>query len=249
MNLSSVTSVVERRLLVNYRVDPDVAASLLPAPLRPQRVAGWAVAGICLIRLGQLRPRWLPGRLGMRSENAAHRVAVEWDGADGREVGVYIPRRDSDSVLNTVVGGRLFPGRQHRASFDVSETAQDLHVAFASADGTTSASVDVRTANELPGSALFADVREASDFFLHGSTGFSAASEPCLLDGVRLHADRWVVEPVEVHAVRSSFFDDTRLFPRGSATFDSALLMRDMPATWSAVKPMRVSEVHPARSA
>lgn len=249
MNLSSVTSIIERRLLVNYRVDPDIVASLLPVPLRPQRVAGWAVAGICLIRLGQLRPSWLPGWLGTRSENAAHRIAVEWDGADGRQVGVYIPRRDSDSLLNTVVGGRLFPGRHHRASFDVSETAQDLHVAFASADGTTSVSVDVRTANELLGSALFADMRKASDFFLQGSTGFSAASEPRMLDGVRLHADRWMVEPAEVHAVRSSFFDDTRRFPQGSAIFDSALLMRDIPATWSAITPMRVSEVQPARSA
>ena len=45
-----MSSVIERRLLVNYRVDPGVARSLLPAPLRPQVVNGWAVAGICLIR-------------------------------------------------------------------------------------------------------------------------------------------------------------------------------------------------------
>ena len=58
MRAPSMSSIVERRLLVNYRVDPEVAASLLPAPLRPQLANGWGVAGICLIRLGRLRPSW-----------------------------------------------------------------------------------------------------------------------------------------------------------------------------------------------
>jgi hypothetical protein len=101
-----MSSVVERRLLVNYRVDPSIAAGLLPAPLRPQLVGGWAVAGICLIRLGQLRPSAIPGRLGLRSENAAHRIAVEWDGSQGTSTGVYIPRRDSGSAINVLAGGR-----------------------------------------------------------------------------------------------------------------------------------------------
>ena len=46
---------------------------------RPQLVEGRAVAGICLIRLGSLRPKGLPASLGVTTENAAHRIAVEWD--------------------------------------------------------------------------------------------------------------------------------------------------------------------------
>jgi hypothetical protein len=232
-----MSSIVERRLLVNYRVDPEAAASLLPAPLRPQLVNGWAVAGICLIRLGRLRPSWVPGWAGMRTENAAHRIAVEWDGTGGRQSGVYIPRRDSNSVATVLAGGRLFPGEHHRASFDVRETAQDLHVAFASTDGTAHVSIDVRVAQRLQGSALFADLREASDFFRRGSAGFSATRDSGRLDGLELRADRWVVEPAEVHAVCSSFFSDVRLFPPGSATLDCALLMRDIPVTWTATQP------------
>ena len=60
-------------------------------------------------------------------------------------------------------------------------------------------------------------------------------------DGVELRTDRWRVEPVEVHAVRSSFFDDPHRFPPGSTVLDCALLMRDIPATWSALEPMRVT--------
>jgi hypothetical protein len=231
-----MSSVIERRLLVNYRVDPEVAANLLPTSLRPQLVKGWAVAGICLIRLGRLGPSWVPGWAGMRTENAAHRIAVEWDGTGGRLSGVYIPRRDTDSVATVLAGGRLFPGEHHRASFDVRETARNLHVAFASTDGAARVSVDVRVAQRLQGSALFAGLQDASDFFRHGSAGFSATRDSGRLDGLELSADRWVVEPAEVHAVSSSFFDDTRLFPPGSATFDCALLMRDIPVTWTAIR-------------
>jgi hypothetical protein len=52
-----------------------------------------------------------------------------------------------------------------------------------------------------------------------------------------LRADRWVVEPPEADAVSSSFFDDARLFPPGSATIDCGLLMLDIPASWAAVQP------------
>jgi hypothetical protein len=231
----SMSSVIERRLLVNYRVDPEVAARLLPEPMRPELVNGWAVAGICLIRLGRLRPSWMPGWAGMRTENAAHRIAVEWDAPGGRRSGVYIPRRDSDSVATVLAGGRLFPGEHHRANFDVRETDRDLHVAFASTDGTARVSIDIRVAQQLRGSALFPGLRDASDFFRHGSAGFSATRDRGRLDGLELRADRWVVEPAEVRSVSSSFFDDARLFPPGSATLDCALVMRDIPAAWTAI--------------
>jgi len=173
----------------------------------------------------------------MRTENAAHRVAVEWDAESGRQSGVYIPRRDSNSVVTVLAGGRLFPGVHHRASFDVHETARNLHVAFASTDGTTHVSVDIRVAQQLQGSALFADLREASDFFRGGSAGFSATRDSGRLDGLELRADCWVVEPAEVDSVCSSFFDDARLFPPGSAAIDCALLMREIPVTWNAIHP------------
>jgi hypothetical protein len=234
--------VVERRLLVNYRTDPGATARLVPAPLRPQRVNGWAVAGICLIRLGQLRPLRVPAVLGLRSENAAHRIAVEWDTPDGLATGVYIPRRDSGSVLNVAVGGRLFPGRHHRARFEVRETVEELRVGFASADGTGSARVQVRTAGQLTGSELFADLDTASAFFRNGAVGYSATRDDRCMDGLELRCDAWRVEATEVLAAESSFFDDPRRFPAGSAILDCALLMRDTPVRWQPLPAMSTVE-------
>ena len=240
MRQPRVSTVVERRLLVNYRVDPGVAASLLPAPLRPQQLSGWAVAGICLIRLGQIRPAWVPHGLGLRSENAAHRIAVQWDGPRGTQTGVFIQRRDTGSALTVLVGGRLFPGMHHQARFDVRETPSDLHVAYASRDGSTHVSVDAQMAMRFEGSTLFASLEQASTFFLKDSAGFSATCDRHRLDGLRLTTSSWQVQPVDVRAVHSSFFDDLDRFPPGSATLDCALLMRDVPVIWSPLAPMLV---------
>ncbi len=143
---SRLSSTIERRLLVNYRVDPYVAAALLPAPLRPQLVRGQAVAGICLLRIGGVRPGWAPAATGLTSENAAHRISVEWDGPDGVERGVYIPRRDTASRLNAFAGGRLYPGEHGRADFTVREDADAVRVAFATRDGAVEVDATVEPA-------------------------------------------------------------------------------------------------------
>jgi hypothetical protein len=236
MRLPRIDGEIERRLLVNYRVDPEALTPLLPARFRPQLVDGAGVAGICLIRLGGLRPRGVPRSLAIpRSENAAHRIAVEWDGPDGVQTGVYIPRRDTDSRLTVLLGGRAFPGAHSRARFDVTETDDDLRVAFRAVDGGAAADVHVRLSEKLQSSALFADATAASAFFEQGSVGWSPGTAPEKLEGVRLDTTAWRVEPGQVVSARSSFFDDTTRFPAGSAELDCALVMRRVPVSWGAM--------------
>ncbi|MFD7908522.1 DUF2071 domain-containing protein [Kitasatospora sp. NPDC059722] len=238
MRQPKLSSVVERRLLVNYRVDPDVAARLLPGPLRPHLANGHAVAGICLLRLGEVRPAWAPRVFGLRSENAAHRIAVEWDGPDGVESGVYIPRRDTASPLNAWAGGLLFPGEHGRADFEVHETPDRVRVALAARDGGTRVDVTVDLADDLRDSELFADLTEASRFFRLGAKGFSPTRAGHHLDGMELGTDAWHVDAGRVHSAASSFFDDPDRFPPGSATLDCALVMRDVPVRWQPLPPM-----------
>lgn len=134
MRIPVLQGVIDRRLLVNYRVKPEAVAAILPPPFRPKLIRGWAIAGICLIRLRKLRPRMLPAFIGMSSENAAHRIAVEWDDAGGVREGVYIPRRDSNSRFNTMVGGRLFPGVHHHARFVTDESDDHIRIDMTSDD-------------------------------------------------------------------------------------------------------------------
>lgn len=122
MRIPVVRGLIARRILVNYRFDPEALARVLPPPFRPKLVAGYGIAGICLIRLQHIRPKFLPGVLGVASENAAHRIAVEWTENGLMRERVYIPRRDTSSRFNSLFGGRLFPGVHHQAHSDLHAT-------------------------------------------------------------------------------------------------------------------------------
>ena len=237
MRAPAIASTIERRLLVNYRLDPAAAARILPHGMRPDLAGGFAVGGICLIRLGRLRPRPVPAPFGLRTENAAHRIAVVWDGPGGPRRGVYIPRRDTSSALTARLGGRVFAGEQHRAEFEVCESDGRLRVGFRAKDGGASARVEVRTAEEFSGSALFGDLEEASRFFRDAPTGYAARATGSGLDGVTLDTAGWEVTPTDLISVESSYFADAELFPRGTAQPDTALLMRDIEAGWNAEPP------------
>lgn len=223
--------VIERRLLINFRVDPGALEQVLPIPFRPQRVNGMGVAGICLLRLGSLRPKGFPPGLGLRSENVAHRIAVEWDSRDGPQRGVYIPRRDSASLINVAAGGRLFPGVHHRAAFSVEEAADRVSVGVRAKDRSMQVSVSATISGQFAQSRLFSTFAEASRFFESGSLGYSDTSDPGHFDGLRLHTDAWAVEPLSLDAVRSSFFEGGVL-DRAAAELDCGLIMRNVAVTW-----------------
>jgi hypothetical protein len=241
MRIPTITGTIKRRLLVNFRADPAVVQRLIPGPFRPKLHRGFAIVGVCLIRLEQVRPAGLPAALGLASENAAHRFAVEWPDEDGtvRE-GVYIPRRDTGSRLNQLAGGRLFPGEHHAARFTVNETEGRIDFAMRSLDDAVTIRVKGGPATALPGSSCFGSLLEASAFFEGGSLGYSATRDQHRLDGLRLNTLSWRVQALEISEVYSSYFADRARFPDGSVDFDHALIMRDIPHEWHQAADMRV---------
>lgn len=232
MRIPVIRGVIERRILANYRVAPEVLARVLPPPFQPQLVNGFGIAGICLIRLAHVRPRMFPSFLGLNSENAAHRIAVEWQVDGQRHTGVFIPRRDTSSWLNVAAGGRVFPGVHGRAHFDIHEDGDRFHVAMNSTDGKTSVLVDGHIADGLPSGSVFSSVGDVSAFFKAGAVGYSPDASGCHFDGLELRCTNWMVEPLAVERIESSFFADEATFPAGSVTFDNALLMRNIDHEW-----------------
>ena len=236
MRIPVIQGVIDRRILANFRVRPDALERILPPPFRPKLVEGWGVAGICLIRLKQIRPRGLPGFIGVSSENAAHRIAVQWDVAGQTREGVFVPRRDSSSRLNALAGGRVFPGVHHRASFDVHET--DTSISLKMHGNGASVAIDAMTDASFPATSIFRTLELASEFFRSGSVGYSPASRVGEFDGLELRTPNWRVEPLDVKSIHSSFFGDAERFPAGSVHFDCALLMRGVQHEWHGREPI-----------
>jgi hypothetical protein len=239
MKIPTITGIIDRRILVNFTVDMDVAKTIVPAPFTPKAVNGKAIAGICLIRLKDVRPKGLPAFIGIGSENGAHRIAVEWQEDGQTKEGVYIPRRDTSSLFNTLTGGRVFPGKHHHAKFDVDEKGDDYHVAFESSDGTI-ISIDAKRTETFNPQSVFKSLSTASEFFKAGSTGYSPNGNK--YEGLLLETDKWEVKALEVSQVRSSYFEDESVFPKGSVQFDNALLMTNIPHEWLSKSDKQVTD-------
>jgi hypothetical protein len=223
MPLPVITGLIKRRLLINFRADPEVTQPLLPAGLRPKLHDSHAIVGICLIRLEQIRPKGLPALIGVASEDAAHRIAVQWTGSDGQpEEGVFIPRRDTDSALNVLAGGRMFPGVHHLSRFAVKDDGQTVSVSMTPDDRNATIEVSGGEAASLPRSSCFASLEDSSAFFEPGCIGYSTARNANRLDGLKLRTHDWQVRPLEVTGVHSGFFADETRFPKGSIEFDHA---------------------------
>lgn len=240
MRLPTIQGIIRRRILANFHIDPQVLQRHLPSRFRPKLHGGLAVAGICLIRLEHIRPRLMPELIGLSSENAAHRAAVLWDEDGVTREGVFISRRDTDSRLNHLLGGRIFPGEHHQASFSVVESGSEINFSMKSADAAVAVEIEGSIAEEMPSTSIFSSLAEASSFFEGGSLGYSVTAEPDRLDGLTLETKEWRVEPLQVKRVYSSYFSDEEKFPKSSIEFDHALIMRNIEHEWHSVDDLYV---------
>lgn len=233
MRIPVIQGTIKRRILVNYRADPVVVQRLLRSPFRMKLHNDHAIVGVCLIRLEHIRPVGIPAALGISSENAAHRIAVEWkDEAGVEREGVFVPRRDTGSILNRVAGGRIFPGEHHAAKFNVIDVNGHIEFTMLSDDSKVAVSVVGDDSDTLPATSIFESLAEASAFFEGGRLRYSVTKDPDRLDGLFLWTLDWRVRALPVSKVQSSFFEGRGTFPDGSVEFDHALIMRDIRHEW-----------------
>lgn len=241
MKIPVLQGNIARRILLNFRADPAVVQTHLPAKFRPKLHNGHAILGVCLIRLEQIRPQWMPLPLGLCSENAAMRIAVRWDENGVAREGVFIPRRDTSSWLNHWTGGRIFPGQHHRAAFHMRDTGANIELRMQAHDGKNCIRVCGRVDEKWPNDSCFAALGDASTFFEAGSLGYSVRADTDDLNGLVLQTLCWQVENLTVSEAFVSEFADTSRFPENSVQFDHALLMRNIAHQWHAAPSLRAN--------
>jgi hypothetical protein len=232
MQLPVLNGIIDRRILINYRVRPDVVQALLPSHLEPLVVNGYASAGVCLLRLKNIGIRYSPPWLRIASENAAHRFLVRFRGGKEKSNAVYIPRRDTDSMLNVVLAGKLLSWPHFPATFAVEEAKGSYSVKMQSKDGHASLDIKAQITDSFPGDSMFASIDHASCCFEGCSAGISPSAHPERFKMIRLKTKTWTVSPLRILSLRSSYFEDASLFPPGSIQFDHALLMEGIEHEW-----------------
>lgn len=90
--------------------------------------------------------------------------------------------------------------------------------------------IDAIERKSFNNSSIFENLNNASDFFESGDLGYSPNKGK--FDGLRLKAYKWEVQPLDVQNVKSTFFENEEFFPKGSVTFDNALLMTNIEHEW-----------------
>jgi hypothetical protein len=232
MRIPTLNGVIDRRILINFTANPKDVERIIPFPFRPKVYKRKAIVGVCLIRLKNIKPKGFPNLFGIASENGAHRIAVEWDENGETKQGVYIPRRDTNLLLNAIVGGRLFPGKHYLAKFNVQESDNNFYINLKSSDK-TEISIDAQECDSFNEDSIFKTLQNVSDFFERGSVGYSPNGKT--FDGMELKSKAWNVRPLKVKTVKSSFFENEEIFPKGSVTFDNAILMTEIEHEWISV--------------
>jgi hypothetical protein len=60
MKIPKIKGIIDRRILTNYQINQEVLGNYLPKPFKPKLVRRKGIAGICLIRLKEIRPKGFP---------------------------------------------------------------------------------------------------------------------------------------------------------------------------------------------
>lgn len=209
------------RILVLYRIEPEVAQGLLPGGLQPVLEGGYAIAGLCYTRLGSNRSRWLPRRLGSPSDHLAVRIAAEFDGRKTPKQGTWILRRQTSSWIEARCGDKLFRGDYRRAVFDLDENAAGLTLTVRNGER-EELFLRAEAADGLRGS-LFCSPRHAEEFLAatEGARPHDIFAPEA--DDLEIRTGAFAPEPLSVLEVRSAFFEDPALFSPDTAHLDCAL--------------------------
>lgn len=179
---------------------------ILPAEFEPLIVNGYAICGLCIIRV-KVGGVW-------RFDAIAHRVATS--------SGVYIIRRDTCNKILALAGGRLFPGVHRHGALKVDWREDEVGVR-ASLAGQVEVSVRAHRADEMKPTPLFEEFSELAQFFRAGSRGWSLARDPRQLEQAGFEFPNWRMTPAALETARSSFWEALDAEP------DHAALMEKQP--------------------
>jgi hypothetical protein len=221
--------LVDRRVVILYRIAEAVAAQILPATAQPRQVADRTLAGIAFRRRRVVGSRFVPARLHT-SHCATHFVLVHSGTIGDPSGGVYIARRDTAPRWQAWISG---PGSGHPARFRVIDRQDSLELAGDSDDRSMHLLFKARVSRGVPDGSVFRSLPQAADTLTESLISLGLTSP----DGVTGESPsvwrRVQLQPLQVECLESSFFDAWQQAGAGLVEFDSAFALREDQFAWS----------------
>ena len=200
---------IERCWLFTFRTPEAEARRILPRPLLSVTREGCAFWNVVVCRVGAMRPRGVPGFLGMGYWHVAYRLYARFGG----EEGLYFVRSDCDSGFMAWMGNVVTDFNFHKAAIGVQEDREWLRISIDAPGALADATLRRGTAR-LPKHSVFPSIEEASAFLKYKPRGFSIAKDG-RVNVVRIVRDEaaWRSRPVEIVSQRWAFFDGRQVAP------------------------------------
>ncbi|MEM9023245.1 MAG: hypothetical protein AAGB22_05870 [Bacteroidota bacterium] len=240
LKFNGINGWIDTKVLVTFRVAPEVLAPAIPAPLELLTVNGHALASVCFVRLVRPRIDGWEAVWGPPSLNSAQRIAVQWPRGGAPQPGVFIHRRETASLLNAVIGGRLLPGKHALRNLRLRHDGEQVLLT----DGHPDALLAGHRTTDFPTDSVFATAREAAQFAARCEDGYSPGNNPAVLEGLSMRIEVWAPEPLQLDTLAAARLMDPAVVPTGAATLDHALIIRNRYATWTALPPMPLEPVY-----
>jgi hypothetical protein len=186
------------------------------------------VVGICLLDIADIRPTGLPAPAGIRIQTPVHRIAVDWDGEDGRPVsGVFVTVRHTSARLAAFAAVRLFPGVHERAEVFLDE--DDRRIEWSVQPHDPNSAFGVRIAATF-GSAAPAEAPESVGRTCLGATVGVSPDRRGRLEAAHMETTHQRAITLDLDALNSRFLDGF-----STATPGPSYLMRDVEVVWRPV--------------
>lgn len=234
MKRSTVKGLIDWKILINYKVELSVLQQYLPKPFFPRSIRGFGLVGIAVTKQKGVRSIGRPAPLGLNAMLVEHQAAVTWEDGGRLRHGLYIPRRDTSSLLQLMMGDRLSGGLHHLARIRA-RIRQDRYVVSMrgmNQEGVR-AKLMAKLTDRFPMGSVMKELETAVSFFESGKVAYSPLYKHSIFEGVEWNAQDFSIQPLRVERLEGNYWEEIAGFPKKSIFFDHAILIQGAPYQWN----------------
>lgn len=241
--LTSVQTCWIDALSINYRVDPDALATLLPAPLEVEVHKGRGWVQILMSSLRDMRPKGMPALLGTCFYQVSYRAAVQYRVDDGSmRRGGYFVRSETNHPVMRAIGNALAEFKFHAFGAAEMVMLRDGDRLTAGVDpppefpsGKLVAVVDTRPRAGPPALSCWSSLQELHEPLVECYDALGVDGANGYLYVLTIDRDPWKARFVAPDQIYSEYFDQGPL-GHGAAELDSVLHLAECRYRW---RPLR----------
>ena len=245
--LTSVQTCWVDALSLNYAVDPDALAALLPEPLVPEVHKGTAWVQVLVSKLREMRPQGTPALLGVSFHQVTYRAAVTYRDAGGNvRRGGYFVRSETDNTVMRAVGNALTEFKFHAFGAADITLAKDRkghlqvdvvpRAGSANSAGRVHVTLDTRAQSRAPAGSVWASEAELQTPLVECYDAFGVDPEARYVYCLTIDRDAWNARFATPVAVSCEYHESGAL-GGGASRLDSVLyLPRECAYRW---RPLR----------